>query len=117
MAQDVIRIRGLKVETVVGVPDEEREASQLVHVNAEIRAKHPFAELNDEITGTVNYFEVTEALKKVAGTGERKLIETLANDLAREVLTFENVQSVRLEVRKFILPETDYVSVETELGA
>lgn len=111
--EDRIRIQGLKLETVIGVPDEEREASQLVAVDVEIVPANRFNQLNDEIDGTVDYFEVTQALKRVAGKGERKLIETLADDLAKAVLEFAHVESVHVEIRKFILPETDHVSVST----
>ena len=112
---DKIRISGLKLETVIGVPDEERAAGpQQVSVNVEITPDTTFAKLDDEIEGTVDYFEVTRALQQVAAVGERKLIETLADDLARAVLNFPNARAVRIEVRKFILPETDNVSVITE---
>jgi len=54
-------------------------------------------------------------MKRVAATGERRLIETLAEDLGRAALSFAGVAGVTVGVRKFILPETDWVSVEVTL--
>ena len=51
-------------------------------------------------------------LREIAATGERKLIETLAEDLAAAVTAFDGVGAVTLEVEKFILPDCDRVSVE-----
>ena len=110
--EDRIRIQGLKLETVIGVPDEEREASQLVAVDVEIVPANRFDQLNDEIDGTVDYFEVTQALKRVAGKGERKLIETLADDLAKAVLGASHSQPDRLgQPRRVLLAQSDQTRV------
>lgn len=112
---DRIRIRGLSLSTRVGVPDRERAAPQTVAVDVEIVPAAGLTGLNDEIGRTVDYFEVAEALKRAASAGERRLIETLAEDLGRAVLGFEGVAGVTVEVRKFILPGTDWVSVSVTL--
>lgn len=111
MTSDRIHIQGLKLETRVGVPDEERAEPQTVVVSLTITPDCPLAGLDDDIEKTIDYFAVTQSLKEVAAGDKRKLIETLAKDLATSVLEFDRVKAVDLEVRKFILPETDYVSV------
>ena len=111
MTGDRIHIEGLKLETTVGVPDEERAKPQTVSVNITIEPDSALTGLDDNIEQTIDYFEIAESLKRVAVDGERKLIETLAEDLAAAVLGFDRVKAVTVEVRKFILPETDYVSV------
>lgn len=114
---DRIRIRGLKLSTRVGVPDAERAEPQTVHVDVELAPVGELSSLDDKLARTVDYFAVTEALKAVASAGERRLIETLAEDLGRAALSFGGVAGVTVEVRKFILPETDWVSVSVSLGA
>lgn len=109
---DMIHIKELILPTVVGVPDEERELPQSVSVNASIMVKNSFVGIADNLAGTVDYFAVSQAMRKVAATGERKLIETLAEDLAEVVLDFEGVAGVSLEVEKYILPNCGAVSVE-----
>jgi dihydroneopterin aldolase len=40
-----------------------------------------------------------------------KLIETLADGLAAHLLATFPIERIRLEIRKFILPDTRYVAV------
>ena len=115
MTRDRIQVQGLRLETRVGVPEEERADPQEVAVDLVLVPVTALSGLGDEIGRTVDYYEVTQALAKVAGEGERKLIETLAEDLAGAALEFEGVEAVTVTVRKFILPETDWVSVTVSL--
>ena len=115
--RDRIRIRGLKLSTRVGVPESERAQPQTVHADVEIVPASSLRGLDDDLARTVDYFAVAEALKAVAADGERRLIETLAEDLGRATMPFDGVAGVTVEVRKFILPETDWVSVCVHLGA
>jgi dihydroneopterin aldolase len=117
LSPDRIRISGLKLSTRVGVPDSERAEPQTVHVDVEIVPVADLSGLEDDLVRTVDYFAVAEALKAVAADVERRLIETLAEDLGRATMTFDRVAGVTVEVRKFILPETDWVSVRVSLGA
>ncbi|NNE93849.1 MAG: dihydroneopterin aldolase, partial [Verrucomicrobiales bacterium] len=55
---DTITISGLKIETHIGVPDEERANPQTVSLDLEIEVATPFCELKDEIESTVDYFAV-----------------------------------------------------------
>ncbi len=115
MTSDRIGIQGLKLSTRVGVPDEERATSQTVAIDVTLVPATDLSGLDDDIGRTIDYFEVAEAMKRVAANGERKLIETLAEDLARTALEFSGVESATVVIRKFILPDTDWVSVSVTL--
>lgn len=115
MTRDRIQVQGLRLETRVGVPDEERAEPQEVAIDLLLVPDSRLSGLGDEIGRTVDYYEVTQALARVAAEGERKLIETLAEDLAKAALDFDGVVAVTVTVRKFILPETDWVSVTVSL--
>lgn len=108
---DKIEIKGLKLVSRVGVSDEERADAQELLVNVVIRPAMPLQGLADDIGQTVDYDQVAREIRRVAGEGSRRLIETLAEDIARAVLGFEGVAEVGVEVRKFILPDTEYVAV------
>ncbi len=108
---DHININGLRLTSTVGVDENERSLPQSVRVNLSITPKRSFKGLSDNIENTINYFEVMNALKKEASKGQRKLIETLAEDLANEVVKFDGVCAVTLEVEKFILPDCESASV------
>ncbi len=109
---DVVKIRGLELRTFIGVPDEEREEAQILKVNVDMIPDCGFSELADEMEGGVDYYQVSLRLKSVALERPRKLIETLAEDLAAVVLGEFSVAKVRVEIEKFILADTDFVGVE-----
>ncbi len=109
---DRVKIKGLQLESRVGVPDEERASPQRLLVNVTISPVSPLRGLADDLERTIDYDQVAREIRKVAGEGSRRLIETLAEDIAGVVLGFRGVAGVGVEVRKFILPDTEYVSVE-----
>lgn len=109
---DRIQIKGLRLVTRVGVPNEERALPQSVAANVSITLARSFKGFDDRIEHTIDYYRVSQRLREVAASGERRLIETLAEDLAAAVVAFDGVCAVTLEVEKFILPDCDRVSVE-----
>lgn len=108
---DHIKITGLRLVTTIGVPEEERSRPQTVSVDLSITLSKTFKDFDDSIEHTIDYYQVSERLRTVASQGERKLIETLAEDLAAAVIEFPGVCAVTLEVKKFILADCDSVSV------
>ncbi len=108
---DHIKISGLRLVTTIGVPEAERARPQSVSVNVSITLSKSFKGFDDRIDHTIDYYRVSERLRDVAATGERQLIETLAEDLAAAVIGFDGVCAVTLEVEKFILADCDSVSV------
>ena len=106
---DRIVIRGLELESHIGVPAEERVEAQRLRVHLTLHVgSFP---MKDEIEGTVDYKEVADRVRDLAGKGERQLIERLAQEIADLVLKEFAVRKVRVELEKFILAETDWVGV------
>ena len=110
-----VKIRGLEVPTFIGVPDEERAEQQTLKVHVDMLPERGFQELNDEIEGGVDYYQVSLRIKSLALEKPRKLIETLAADIAEMIKAEFAVQTVRVEIEKYILPDTDSVGVEVTL--
>jgi len=106
---DRIHIEQLEGYARVGVPDSERAEPQRLSLNVTLWLK--IAELNDDIENTVNYSAVAERVKEFVGQHDYKLIETLAEETATHLLTQFNLRKVEVEVRKFVLPDANYVSV------
>jgi dihydroneopterin aldolase len=108
-----VMIRGLEVWSIVGVPDEEREEAQRLLVDVDVVPARDFSELGDQIGNAVDYFALSQKVKAVAESGEeRRLIETLAADIATVAMEDEAVLKVTVRIRKFILPDTEFVGVE-----
>ncbi len=111
---DRITISDLEVFYRVGVPDEERARPQRLLISVEMTHDFAKAAATDDLTATIDYHAVTQRLLKFGEGRSWKLIEKLAADSADLVLDEFQPRSVRVEVKKFILRETKYVSVSVE---
>lgn len=106
-----IEIRRLRVESFIGVPDEERAESQELCVSVWIDLEDSFADMADDLSRTLDYARLAEELKFLARARPRRLIETLASEVSDHVMAFRGVRSVEVLLEKFILPDTDCVAV------
>ena len=113
---DTIEIRRLRVSTLIGVPDEERSVSQTLLVSVKMTPSQTFDGLADEISRTVNYYQVSLEIEKLASVRPRNLIETLATDIAGHLLRNHPLAHVAVTIEKHILPNTDCVAVHIERG-
>ncbi len=97
----------------IGVPQEERAHPQKLLCTA-IFPVTDFkkAAQTDNLEHTVNYFDLSQLLRKTAQVKERKLIETLAHDLAQIAFQHFPIPWIDLELKKFILPETRHISFQ-----
>ena len=106
---DRIHIEQLEVHARVGVADSERAQPQRLTLNVTFWPNR--AGPHDNIADTVNYSEVAASLKQFVGQRDYRLIETLAEETAGHLLRRFPLRKVAVEVRKFVLPDADHVSV------
>ncbi|PYJ43831.1 MAG: dihydroneopterin aldolase [Verrucomicrobia bacterium] len=107
---DQIHIEELEISTHIGVPEEERVNPQRLTVSITLWPRHDARDLGDNIDKTINYSAVAEAAKSLARDQSVNLIETLANRLATHLLGNFAIQKIRVELRKFALPDAKHVS-------
>jgi dihydroneopterin aldolase len=106
-----IIIKDLAVQYHVGVPDAERAKRQKLLITLEMDYDFSEAAKKDDITKTVDYALVSQRLLRFGQQRSWKLIETLAHEIA-ETLTREfRLKVIRVEIKKFIIPEAEYVAV------
>ena len=108
---DEIHIEQLEVFVHVGVPDEERAASQRLVFNITFWPACNGTAVADDIARTVDYAAVCAETKTFVQGRSDRLIETLADALANHLLEIFEIQTIRIELRKFILPDVHYVAV------
>jgi 7,8-dihydroneopterin aldolase/epimerase/oxygenase len=108
---DIITINDLEVFYRVGVPDDERREAQRLLLTVEMEHDFTAAAAADDLNRTIDYFAVSQRLLKLGEGREWKLIEKLAVEIADLVLTEFKPARATVEVKKFVLPETQYVSV------
>jgi dihydroneopterin aldolase len=109
---DRIHVEGLELFAHIGVPEEERATAQRLRFSLTYWPLRPMPELNDEIERAVNYAAVCAELRKFVEQRGDKLIETLADALALHLLDRFEIRRVTIELRKYILPEVEFVSVK-----
>jgi 7,8-dihydroneopterin aldolase/epimerase/oxygenase len=109
---DRIHIEGIEVLAHIGVPDEERATAQRLRFNVTCWPIRPMPELNDEISRAVNYAAVCAELRQFVEPRRDKLIETLADAVGLHLLDKFEIRAVAVELRKYILPEVEFVSVQ-----
>jgi len=108
---DVIHIQALEVRAHLGVPEAERAEPQRLTVTLTLEPLRDFRALGDQIAETVDYAAVCEAVKTLVSAHPRQLVETLAQEIATALLAGYPLRRAEVEVRKFILPDTDYVAI------
>lgn len=97
---DIIYINDLRIETVIGIFDWERNIKQTVVLDIEMAADCRKAAETDSVEDTVNYKSVAKRLIEFVGESEYQLVETLAERCAAIVLDEFQVPWVRLRLNK-----------------
>jgi len=109
--QDCIIVSQLEVMARVGVPPAERGAAQRLTVSLRMEPERGLAGLEDHLGNTIDYAAVCDAVRREAEAKPRHLIETVAEEIALLLLGRYPLHAVEVEVRKYILPKTEYVAV------
>ncbi|MEV0590227.1 dihydroneopterin aldolase [Nonomuraea cavernae] len=100
MSADRIALTGLRARGRHGVLAAERELGQEFVIDATLFLDTRPAALADDLSKTVHYGELAQALVKVVEGEPVQLIETLAQRLADVCLADELVRSVEVSVHK-----------------
>ena len=97
---DEIALTGLRVFGRHGVYDEERRVGQDFVIDLVLRLDTRPAAASDDVADTVHYGELAEQVATIVGGDPVDLLETLADRIARQVLTDARVDTVRVTVHK-----------------
>lgn len=97
---DIVFIRELKIQTVIGVFDWERTIKQTVSLDLEMATDNGKAAARDHIDDALNYAAVSDRIVAFVEASEFQLVETMAEQVAQIVLQEFKVPWVRLRVSK-----------------
>jgi dihydroneopterin aldolase len=97
---DIIFIRELAVETVIGVFDWEREIKQRVYFDIDLAVDCAHAARSDAVADTLDYKAVSKRVIAFVEGSRFQLVETLAERVAGMLLEEFQVPWVRLTVNK-----------------
>ncbi len=97
---DKIFLKELTTETVIGIFDWERQIKQTIAIDLEMSADIRRAAATDSIEDTLNYKAVAKRVLGFIEESRFELVETLAEQIARLILTEFDVEWVRLTLHK-----------------
>ncbi len=100
MTMDIVYIRELEVETIIGVFDWEREREQTVSIDLDLGCDIRAAARSDAIADALDYKAISHRVAKFTAASEFMLVETLAEAIAEIILTEFPVPWLRLRLGK-----------------
>ena len=116
---DRIVIHGLSIETRIGVTEKERTSPQDVLIDIELTVDLARPGRSDDLDDTIDYDALVTEVAALVRTGERKLLEKLAEEIAVLLSAKDGVSGVTVEVMKQHVPvqeEVAGISVRIERG-
>jgi dihydroneopterin aldolase len=97
---DRIYLQDLRIEAVIGIWEWERRVRQIISLDLEMATDVRRAAATDRIEDALDYKSIAKRLTKLVEDSQFKLVETLAETLARVVIRECGVSWVRLTVSK-----------------
>lgn len=97
---DIIFLRDLRIDTIIGIYDWERSTRQTVSLDLEMATDIRKAAATDHIDDTLNYKAVAKRLIGFVSESDFQLVETLAERICELVLEEFPVPWVRLTLNK-----------------
>jgi dihydroneopterin aldolase len=114
---DIVFIRGLRIDTVIGIYDWEKAVRQTVVLDLEMAADVAAASATDRIDDALDYKAVSKRLKQFVSESRFELVETLAERCAAIVRDEFGVPWLRLTLNKTgAVTDADGVGVIIERG-
>lgn len=97
---DSIFIRGLKVETIIGIYGWERELKRPLVFDLDLHSEFAAAASSDQMRDSIDYAAVHALVSRIASEFQPQLLETLAEKLARELFASFPVLGLTLTIHK-----------------
>ena len=113
---DAIIIEGLKVETVIGCFDWERQIIQPLMLDLVIQTDLEQASNSDALADTLNYAEICEISTQAIQQAQPELIEHAAKLVLNALFTtFTAIESIKITIRKpAIIAQANSVGIRLE---
>jgi dihydroneopterin aldolase len=97
---DAIFLSDLRVKTIVGIWDWERKLRQTVSIDLQMGADIRKAAATDNIDDTLDYKQLAKRIQQFVEDSEFRLVETLAESLARVALSEFDIPWITVRVNK-----------------
>ncbi|HET9734818.1 MAG TPA: dihydroneopterin aldolase [Burkholderiales bacterium] len=112
---DAILLRDLRVEALIGIHKRERYVAQTVSIDLDIGLPGVAVFKSDKVADTIDYEKVALGIKALAASAHFRLVETLAERIARLLIDEFGAPWVKVSVAKIgILGNAKFVGVTIE---
>ncbi|EDP61644.1 Dihydroneopterin aldolase [alpha proteobacterium BAL199] len=108
----VVRVRGLVVDFRIGVYAHEQGVTQRVRIDLTVEVTRPDGGFQEDHRRVYCYDRLTKGIRKLAGGGHIRLVETLADRVAELALVDPRARRAEVTVEKLdIMPDAEGVGV------
>ena len=97
---DIVYISDLRIETIIGIYDWEREIRQVISIDLKMATDNRKAAATESIEDALSYKAVAKRLIQFVEESEFQLVETLAERIAEIILEEFAVDWLRLKLGK-----------------
>jgi len=100
LASDIIRLKNLTFHAYHGVWDEEKEIGQRFEVDIELKVDNARAASTDKLKDTIDLYQVFQTVENVMMGNKYNLVETMAENIATNILEKYHPGEVLVRIRK-----------------
>lgn len=97
---DIVFIQGLKIDCIIGIYSWERKIHQNITLDIKMYTDIKASSKTDNIIQTLDYKVITKRIIAFVKSSKFKLVETLAEEITRIILTEFRVKKVKLTLNK-----------------
>lgn len=98
--QDIIYIRAVKVQSLIGILPHERAMKQTLIISCELAVDIRKAARSEAIDDTLNYAAIADFLIQFADSAQYQLLESFAEGLTQALFAAFPAQSITLDISK-----------------
>lgn len=111
----LIKIKNLRLKTILGIHAWENHIDREIIINAEIETNHKNSLTSDAIIDTIDYEEIVLKIKNLLQSKRFKLIEKMAAEIMKKIMEDHRISRCRLEVDKVgVIAGIDSFSITLE---
>lgn len=111
----IIKIKNLKLQTIIGIHDFEQHTLRDIAINAEIETDFNAGLRTDSINDTINYDEVIEKITKIVSSKKFNLIEKMAQEIMNSIMSDKKIKRCKVEIDKIgVVKNVDSFSILIE---
>ena len=114
MADDLLLISDLEAPCKLGVHEWERKEPQTIWIDLELSIDTKRAAERDDVKAALDYGRLVTVVRELAQASAYHLMETLAEEIAKMILSEFSTEFVVVRVKKRALPGIGFAAVQIE---